>query len=50
VGIITESDIFEALLGVTGANTRGKMVPECGNVKTLYCSLFDSASATSCPF
>jgi len=32
--IITESDIFEALLGMTGANTRGsKMVLECGNVK-----------------
>jgi hypothetical protein len=34
VEIITESDIFEALLGMTGANTRGsKMVLECGNVK-----------------
>jgi acetoin utilization protein AcuB len=34
VGIITESDIFEALLGMTGANTRGsKMVLECGDVR-----------------
>ena len=40
VGIITESDIFGALLGITGANARGiKMIVESSDVKTALTSV-----------
>ncbi len=40
VGIITESDIFGALLGMTGANARGvKMIIESRDVKTALSSV-----------